>query len=439
MGDIDDPFKPRESVLRPRPGGGKRGQIDPAAAWRPASASQPRPAEPEPVPPIAGDLLGAGLNPLVRAASPLLLLAGRLRGTLAVGDVGSVRQLALSEIREFEQRAQAAGISNDLVLAARYALCATMDEAVLSTPWGAQSEWSQQTLLVVLHREAWGGEKFFDMLERTSREPARYIDLMELQYVCIAVGFCGKYHVMERGLNQLAEVQHELYRRIREHRGAPQTALSLRWEGLQDRRNPVIRYVPWWVVGAATLAVLATAFTLYYAALARAAGPIQDRLGAVAGEGFAPRPAAPRAGPTLKQLLASDEAAGALKVEEDGGRTVITLAGGTLFASGSATVDPGYAPVLQRVAAALAQVPGRVLVEGHTDDQPLRSIRYSDNVQLSRERAVSVGTILQSTPGNAGRITVNGRGSSQPRYVPASDPANRALNRRVEILHVTGY
>jgi type VI secretion system protein ImpK len=402
-------------------------------------ASQAPSGAAEPVSAMAADALGAGLNPLVRAASPLLLLAGRFRGTLSVSDVGSVRQHALSEIRAFEQRAQAASIPNEVVLAARYALCATLDEAVLSTPWGAQSEWSQNTLLVALHREAWGGEKFFDMLERTSKDPARYIDLMELQYLCLAVGFCGKYHVLQRGHNQLADVQRELYRLIREYRGASATDLSLRWEGLQDRRNPVIRYVPWWVVGAAALAILAITFTLYYAALARAASPIHERLAAVGREGFDARPSALRPGPTLKQLLRSDEAAGSLIVEEQGGRTVITLPGATLFASGSAAVNAAYEPVLQRVAAAIAQVPGRVLVVGHTDDQPLRSMRYSDNVELSRERAVSVVKILQAVPANAGRLTWNGAGSSQPKHEPASDPANRALNRRVEIVHVTGY
>ena len=118
---------------------------------------------------------------------------------------------------------------------------------------------------------------------------------------------------------------------------------------------------------------------------------------------------------------------------------MITLPGATLFALGSATVNAAYQPVLQRVAAAIAQVPGRVLVVGHTDDQPLRSIRYSDNVELSRDRAVSVVKILEAVPANAGRLTWNGAGSSQPKHVPASDPANRALNRRVEIVHVTGY
>ncbi len=143
------------------------------------------------------------------------------------------------------------------MLAARYALCAGLDEAVLSTPWGAQSEWAQQTLLVALHREAWGGEKFFEMLDRISQDPARHIDLMELQYLCLAFGFAGKYQVAERGHARLAEVQQELYRRIRDQRGAPPPELSLRWRGLEDRRNPLIRYVPWWVVGAAALAILA--------------------------------------------------------------------------------------------------------------------------------------------------------------------------------------
>jgi type VI secretion system protein ImpK len=436
MADTDDPFRSRDSVVRPRPGAGKRGVSDATAAWNLASMQTPAP---EPLPASAAELLGAGLNPLVRAASPLLLLAGRLRGTLSAADVGSIRQHALDEIRRFEERAHAAAISNEMVLAARYALCATLDEAVLSTPWGAQSEWSQQTLLVVLHREAWGGEKFFEMLGRISQNPARHIDLMELQYLCLAVGFCGKYHVMDRGQARLTEVQRDLYRRIRDHRGTPDPALSLRWEGLKDRRNPLIRYVPWWVVGAAVFALLAIAFTVYYTALARGASPIQERLAKVGLEAFEARPrTAPAPGPTLKQLLAPEEAAGALSVEEQDGRTVVTLTGGGLFASGSAAVDPAAEPLLQRVAVALGRVPGRVLVVGHTDDQPLRSMRYGDNFELSRDRALSVVKILQREPATAGRITWSGAGPSQPKYLPASDPQNRARNRRVEIIHVRG-
>jgi type VI secretion system protein ImpK len=441
MPDIDDPFKPSDAtVLRPRPGGGRPGAVPSGSPFRrPMDTVAPAPYVEE-ISDRARELLGTGLNPLVQAATPVLVLAGQARGTLSVPDVAGLRRYALDAIRRFEERSRAAGIANETVLVARYALCAALDEAVLSTPWGAQSEWAQQTLLVVLHREAWGGEKFFEMLDRITRDPARHIDLMELQYLCLAFGFAGKYQVSQRGATQLAEVQHDLYRKIREHRGGtPPPELSLRWRGLQDRRNPLIRYVPWWVVGAATLGILALAFVFYYSRLGSAAAPVHTELAAVGLEDFTgPVPAASIQGPTLKQLLAADESRGDVSVEEDGGRTRVTMLTPNLFGSGSATVNPVHTTMLRRLAEAIDQVPGRVLVVGHTDDQPLRSFQYKDNFELSRERAVSVVRLLQPALANPSRVEYTGVGSSQPRYRPESDPANRARNRRVEIIHVRG-
>jgi type VI secretion system protein ImpK len=441
MPDIDDPFKPSDAtVLRPRPGGGRPGAVAAGSPFR----RPPDPAAPAPyveaISDSARERLGTGLNPLVQAATPVLVLAGQARGTLSVPDVAGLRRHALDAIRRFEERARAAGVSSEIVLVARYALCAALDEAVLSTPWGAQSEWAQQTLLVVLHREAWGGEKFFEMLDRITQDPARHIDLMELQYLCLAFGFAGKYQVSQRGSAQLAEVQHDLYRKIREHRGGtPPAELALKWRGLEDRRNPLIRYVPWWVVGAATLGILALAFVFYYSRLGSAASPVHADLAAVGLEDFTgPVPGVSASGPTLKQLLAADESRGELSVEEDGGRTRVTMLTPTLFASGSATVNPAHTTMMRRLAEALDQVPGRVLVVGHTDDQPLRSFQYKDNFELSRERAVSVVRMLQPVLGNPSRVEYTGVGSSQPRYRPESDPANRARNRRVEIIHVPG-
>jgi len=140
----------------------------------------------------------------------------------------------------------------------------------------------------------------------------------------------------------------------------------------------------------------------------------------------------------LKQLLASDERSGSLGVDEQGGRTTITPLAADLFASGSATVNPAHRALLERVARALQQVPGRVLVKGHTDDQPLRSFRFKDNFELSRERAVSVVKVLEQAIDNRARLSFTGVGSSQPRYRPESTPENRSRNRRVEIVHVRG-
>ena len=362
-----------------------------------------------------------------------------MRETLSQMDVPALRRHALEEIRLFEDQARSSGVPNEVVLAARYTLCAGLDEAVLSTPWGNQSEWAQHPLLVALHREAWGGEKFFEMLDRISQDPKRYIDLMELQYLGIAFGFAGKYAVQERGQEHLLEVQQDLYRKIRQYRGQPEAGLSLRWRGLEDRRNPLLRYVPWWVVAAAAVPILAIAFTAYYASLARVAAPVQAELAKVGLEDFSPAPQpVVVSGPTLKQLLAPEERTGALSVEEQGGRTTVTLLARDLFPSGSATVNPAYHDTLERVTDALNKVPGRVLVVGHTDDQPIKSFQYQDNFELSRERAVSVVTLLKRRIDNGARLNWNGVGSSEPRYRPVSEPENRSRNRRVEIIHVRG-
>ena len=231
-----------------------------------------------PLPGAVRDFSAAGLNPLLQAASPLLILMGRLRTSLSNVDPAGLRRQALEQVREFEERARAGGVANETVLAARYALCAALDEAVLSTPWGGQSDWGGQTLLVTLHHDTWGGEKFFDMLERICADPGRHIDLMELQYMCLALGFAGKYAVADRGQARLAEIQADLYRQIRTYRGVPAPELSLHWRGMQDRRNPLIRYVPWWVIGAFTLVVLTAAFILYHVRLSTLAAPINARL-----------------------------------------------------------------------------------------------------------------------------------------------------------------
>jgi type VI secretion system protein ImpK len=434
----NDPFAPRDATaLRPRPGAGKRSASDrtPAADSRaPATAAPGRPALPGSV----RDFLAAGLNPLLQAASPLLILMGRVRTMRSHADVGGLRRQTLDQIREFEDRAHTAGVANETILAARYVLCAGLDEAVLSTPWGGQSEWAGQTLLVTLHRETWGGEKFFEMLERIEGDPARHIDLMELQYVCLALGFGGKYQVAERGHARLAEIQSDLFRRIRSQRGVPAQELSLNWHGMQDRRNPIIRYVPWWVVGALALVVVTGTLIFYHLQLAELSAPIDAQLARI---GLVEAPAAVAttarsAAPRLKQLLSDDIARGVLSVEERGNQSLVTLLASDLFGSGRAAVNPAYYLALQHVAHALNEVPGRVFVVGHTDDQPLRSLQYRDNFDLSRARAVEVVKLLSLAIDNPARLEPSGLGASQPRYRPESLPENRARNRRVEIIHV---
>ena len=99
-------------------------------------------------------------------------------------DVPGLRRYALEEIRRFEEQARSSGVSErDRPGRTLRAVRRPRRSGPVDARGGHQSEWAQHPLLVALHREAWGGEKFFEMLDRISQDPARYIDLMELQYL----------------------------------------------------------------------------------------------------------------------------------------------------------------------------------------------------------------------------------------------------------------
>ncbi len=462
--DDNDPFSsPNHTVLRPRPGGAKRappgqppahgGQrpppVPPAQQGLAGGYSDPRAGMPGAAAgraPLPGsmpagkgaavqDFLVTARNRLLSAANPLLVLGSQVSSAVVQADIDNLRRQAVQQVHAFEERARAEGIANEDVLAGRYALCTFVDAAVFNTPWGAGSNWAGQSLLSLFHKEASGGEKFFAVLDRILTKPERYIDLIELHYVCLLLGFEGKYRLDPRGAAQLAQLQDHLRRVIRGQRAVPEAALSPHWQGVEDRRNPIVRYVPWWVVGAVAFAILAGTWAYYRASLGEQAQPIHAALaGAVEAVNYE-MPPSERAPTRLKQLLATPEEAGLLTVEETGDRSIVTLLSPELFRSASASIRPEYEATLRGIGMALDQVPGRIAVIGHTDDLPLRSLRYADNYELSRERAEAVFQILQSQLASAERVERRGVGDSQPRYLPANTPENRARNRRVEIIH----
>ena len=438
----DDPFAPRDgTVVRPRPGAGRRSGAETLVGG--LAQLTPRAVLPGSTTMLSGssgnlaDFLVGARNPIIQAAAPLLTLGARLSTSVHQANIATLRQQAVQEVRAFEERMRGTGVVAEDAIVARYVLCGFMDAAVLNTPWGAQGDWASQSLLVLFHKEVSSGEKFFDIVARLRGDPQRYIDLIELAYVCLALGYEGKYRHDPSGQGRLAELQHDLYRLIREQRQVSVEDLSPHWKGVEDRRNPIIRYVPWWIIAAAGLAILTGTFIVLHTKLAAQAQPIEAALAGSAVTVDYPAPAQAQAKANrLKQLLAPEEAAKRVTVEEFGGKTVVTLIAPELFRSGSARVNPDLSQTLRAVALALNQVPGRVVIVGHTDDQPVRSVRFADNFDLSRQRAVAVAELLKPVLATPGRLEWQGAGSTQPRYKPVDTAENRARNRRVEIIQV---
>lgn len=430
MSNFDDPFAPPPGSTVLRRSGGTRRDGGPQRTAVPAAAQGHEAIGNLSV----NDFVVGDRNAILLAAAPLIAIASRLQSTATQPDIPGLHGQVVQEIRAFDERLRASGVVPEDALVARYLLCTFFDSAVLNTPWGAQSEWPARPLLMTFHKEQSGDEKFFQIRERLTSQPARYVDLIELQFVCLSLGYEGMYRSWEGGRVKLAELQDHLYRIIHAERQLREEEIAVHWRGVEDRRNPLLRFVPWWIVAVSGAALLVIAFVVCNVQLNTAAAALKEVLSrpSVQLEYTAVAPRANR----LKQILAAQEQAGLLTVEDFGDNTIVTLIASNLFGSGSAQLNAQYLDTLQAVAQGLNQVSGKVVVVGHTDDQPLRSLQYADNFELSRERAVVVADLLKPTLKDFSRVEWVGVGSVQPRYRPANTAANRARNRRVEIVSV---
>ncbi|MEK9710775.1 MAG: peptidoglycan -binding protein [Alphaproteobacteria bacterium] len=111
-----------------------------------------------------------------------------------------------------------------------------------------------------------------------------------------------------------------------------------------------------------------------------------------------------------------------------------------LFAPGQADIGPTGQSQLAQLAVALADIAAKIpddinwvlQVDGHTDNLPVRAGRYTDNWDLSTERALSVVRflVLQGVP--AKRLAATGYGEFQP-LTNGDSVADRRLNRRIEL------
>lgn len=393
-------------------------------------------------------LVGAGLNPLLGNATALLALAARLRDGPGVADLDGLRERVIAEVRRFDQGALAAGLAAEDVRMARYAICATVDDLILSTEWGAASGWAGRSLVSTIYSETWGGERFFDILDHLLTRPGNNLDVLELMAVCLALGFVGKYRVMPQGQSELAEVRDNLFRTLRHLRGDFDRALSPHWRGLEmAHRPPPSSLVPLLVAAIVAVSLAILYMVLSATLTARTEVVTRDLIEAVPvgppsilRPEVAPPPLpAPVVTPSvglydrLSMALAPEIALRQLELLRDDQTVTLRLLGGGTFASATATVRDSDRPLLRRIGVVLERERGLVVVVGHTDSQPIRTARFPSNYELSLARATAVVAILGEEISDPTRLRAEGAADRDP--LASNDThEGRARNRRIEIV-----
>ncbi len=432
-----------------------------------------------------------GLNPLVAMANPILGAVPQIRRTLKHPDPAMLRASLRDQLESLQTSAMSAEIPDATAEAAVYALCALLDESAASTPWGLS--WTENGLLKDLRGESGGGEGFFALLERTAAEQRPEsddkADLLELLYICLALGFEGQYRNAEGGRRALEQIAGGLYEVISRRRPRPLDGLSARWrsataeaaaapalemaaqvaaqisakaaaqahaaESAAAARVSFLSRVPRRAVWSALGAFVGAVIVLYLLALrlledettaALASRPVAKakatQAAAAPAPGSATAPVATTAPATASAAAPAPDDASAIlakalegepvAITEDAGRISIALRSDRQFAPGSVAPAARLQPLIRKIAAALDKTAGPIVVTGHADASPTRSGRFASNAELSAARAQSVAQLMAPALADPKRLSAEGKGETEP-LAPGNTAADRARNRRAII------
>jgi len=394
-------------------------------------------------------------NPLVSAFSMLLELAPALENPdppLAVEDLRVQLHTQLIQSKDEAVRLGASTVQAD---AAAWNIAALIDDIVLNTPWGGNSTWPRQTLVSTLYGDVDSGSQFFERLDELKRYPERDPDLLELTFLCLSLGFRGKYRVPGMaGTSSLAEVRQATARALKDpdKDGAP---LSLNWQGVVAENTPAPFVLPLWAIGIATVALLSLLYMFLSINLTSRAQnlsnlalrlPPTERaiISRPAKIADAPQVATPiepvsfdilpfyfdGVSPNFQNVLTGSENVSTAQLR-------LKATNPELFRSAKSDVNAVYGPLIVSIAEVTRlniDLIGRVVIYGHTDSVPVqRSNPFVTNQGLSEARAKTIAQMLADAGVPAEILAFQGKADSEP-IGDNGTREGRAQNRRVEIV-----
>ncbi|GJM44549.1 MAG: hypothetical protein DHS20C21_13910 [Gemmatimonadota bacterium] len=215
-------------------------------------------------------------------ASSLFSLTLSLRASSGYGSEPELRAKIGEYLDRIDQQGQRVGIPREDLEAAKFPLVAFIDETILNSNWEGRELWRERPLQLDRYGETVAGERFFERLDKLRAQGSAKAELMEIYYLCLALGFEGKYKILGKDkLRALVEdVRRDLgYSRplsgkepISPHGRRKETSRSSAEEGF-----PIAR------VSAICLGSLVGVFLILYFVIGHKAGAALQKLGGLPG------------------------------------------------------------------------------------------------------------------------------------------------------------
>ncbi|WP_146590943.1 type IVB secretion system protein IcmH/DotU [Puniceibacterium confluentis] len=393
-------------------------------------------------------------NPLLNAYAALLGMAPELERATAPENPDVLRTRLLDSLTHARDSAVSAGVPLSRADQGAWFVAALLDDIALNTPWGGHSGWPRMPLVVSMYGNVDAGERFFDLAEDLIRFPERDPQLLQLVFLCLSLGFRGKYR-LDPGAGEaaIAQLRVQMNRLLRD-RDAADAALAPNWKGVEaadDKRGFV---VPLWSIGLMALALIGAV----YVALSIQLSNRGEQLFTLAGVLPPPERAdifRPVIDSVQKPLLSADplvfellplfgEAAPKATAKALTGREDVSIAvvvvqatDPEVFRSSKADLNGGYDTLITSIATVIrdnAEFIGSVRVVGHTDSIPVQTSNpFRSNQGLSEARAKRIAEALVAAGVPPGLVTSEGKAASEP-IADNGTKSGRARNRRVEII-----
>jgi len=201
----------------------------------------------------------ANPNDLIAFAGPVFDLILRLKAGI-VAPSNDLRPKIASMLTDFENRAERYRFSSKITQVAKFALAAFVDETVLSSNFNLKEEWEKNPLQLEYFGESLAGNKFFEKLAAMIKQVDVTADAVEIYYVCMLLGFKGRYGVYEK--EKLLTIMQETANALVRAGKIRPVELSPHWLANDQPEPPKPRKMPTWAKISA-LGGLGFAFIIY--------------------------------------------------------------------------------------------------------------------------------------------------------------------------------
>jgi type VI secretion system protein ImpK len=361
-----------------------------------------------------------GANPLREVFSDLMAFVIFFESTCErqPPSLHEFRERVVGLINRQDERLKIIGVSDEAFREARFAVLSWVDEMILNSKWPYRAQW--QHLMLTYYGTLNAGEEFFRRLDAL---PSQSNDIREIYYLCLSLGFQGKF-AFANGARELQAMRQHLYKQLCAAGDIRQNYPRLFPEAYQQAKaapQEVQKSNRIWYITAAAVPILL--FATFWYLLNREANRLIALLD---------KPVVVSELQNWSTDLVTELRKKGLRAVDEPEGVRITLES-LLFASGSSNLNPAALDKINDIVATVKRyAPERVIfVEGHASREA--DGQEAKNRQLSEDRAQTVvETFIRS---GFGRNRTSGQGFGTSRPVALNDTeANRALNRRVEII-----